>query len=359
MDVALDARRDRVSTEFGRLGREVEAAFRAAGFDEASLPELAVRALRGAELHRKLSGEDVLGWAATAVLPPQFDPGSSFGQPPITVFQGERFHVDVLCWLSSTTSIHQHRFSGAFAVLGGGSVCCDYRFEPEDRIEPRLVFGRLDFQRASVLGPGSVQPIVAGDRSIHALFHLEHPSFTIVVRTPGLSVETPQYEYLRNGIAFDPFHHPITLQRPIEALNVLHDTAPDLYLESVAAFVQKAPPIEVLLLLLRQSRRLLSNPETAERVGRQVIARHGERGRRLVEALGERERLNRITDLRRRVRSADHRFFLALMLNVPEKAEILRLVNARVPSEAPESVFRRWSAELGLKDEPSVRSSDR
>jgi hypothetical protein len=356
VESTVDVRRARVVSALETVGGDVEAQFRRAGFDEASLPAIATGCLRKAALHEKISGHDVLAWAATATLPLQFDPGSSFGQPPITVFRGERFHIDVLCWLSSTTSIHQHRFSGAFAVLGGGSVCCDYRFHAEDRVDGRLLLGRLELLGASLLAPGDVQPIVAGDGYIHSLFHLEHPSFSLVVRTPGTAVETPQYEYLRNGIAFDPFHNPISLQRPIEALNVLFDTSPVLYLEAVADFVAKTEPLEALLLLLRQSRRLLSKRELAEAVVRQVVARHGERGRRLAEALRERERLNRTTDLRRRVRDPDHRFVLALVLNVPEKAEILELIGRRVRNESPESALARCLDELGLREEFARRA---
>ncbi|MFN2514442.1 MAG: hypothetical protein ABR568_23900, partial [Pyrinomonadaceae bacterium] len=56
-----------------------------------------------------------------ASLPHQYDVEGRFGNPPITLFAGPRFHIDVYYWLDGTTSIHQHSFTGAFQVLLGSS----------------------------------------------------------------------------------------------------------------------------------------------------------------------------------------------------------------------------------------------
>ena len=55
-------------------------------------------------------------------LPEQMDVEAAFGNPPVTLFAGLRFHIDVYFWLDGTTEIHQHAFAGrlhdAPVVLG-------------------------------------------------------------------------------------------------------------------------------------------------------------------------------------------------------------------------------------------------
>ena len=56
--------------------------------------------------------------------------------------------------------------------------------------------------------------------------------------------------------------------------------------------------------------------------------------------------------LRCAVTEVEHRFFLALLLNVPEAGEILRLVAERFPGPAAATVGRwvREMAEAGVED---------
>src|SRR5687768_888429 len=116
-----------------QLGREVEAAWRKQNFNEDQLPAIAGEALRKADITSRLSAWDVIEWAfGEAELPPQRDPHASFGDPPITVFVGPRFYIDVYFWLEGTTAVHQHTFCGAFQVLMGSSIHSWYEFEPRE-----------------------------------------------------------------------------------------------------------------------------------------------------------------------------------------------------------------------------------
>jgi hypothetical protein len=61
---------------------------------------------------------DVLEWVLKAPeLPEQRDIRANFAEPPISVFDSPRFHIQVLCWRSGTTAIHEHGFAGGFIVL--------------------------------------------------------------------------------------------------------------------------------------------------------------------------------------------------------------------------------------------------
>jgi hypothetical protein len=86
-------------------------------------PEIAANALLAADLPAKIDTWDPIRWVhVTTDFTRQMDPQASFGDPPITLFVGPRFYIDVYYWLDSTTAIHEHGFSGAFQVLHGASV---------------------------------------------------------------------------------------------------------------------------------------------------------------------------------------------------------------------------------------------
>ena len=118
---------------FRNLGNEIEAAWRGRDYDEAVLPEIARMKLVEHDLPARLEPWDVIRWVfGEDELIRQEDPNASFGEPPVTVYQGARFHIDVYFWFTATTALHQHGFSGAFQVLAGASIHSWYEFEPDD-----------------------------------------------------------------------------------------------------------------------------------------------------------------------------------------------------------------------------------
>ena len=84
---------------------------------------------------------------AKARVPAQ-DLHSSFGEPPLRVYNGDLFYIEVLFWLGAQLSIHQHGFAGAFHVLHGASLHCRYDFALKERINSRLFVDRAKRQLA-------------------------------------------------------------------------------------------------------------------------------------------------------------------------------------------------------------------
>ena len=157
------------------------------------------------------------------VLVAQADIDSKFGQPAITVFRCEAFYIDVLFWVDGTTAIHQHRFSGAFHVMGGSSLQSRYRFTPKCAYSERLLYGTLDLLDVELLVKGDVRPIRAGAELVHALFHLDRPSVSVVVRTAGDELSRATIcSYSRAGLAFDPFAKTESMTRKIQTLDLLY-----------------------------------------------------------------------------------------------------------------------------------------
>jgi hypothetical protein len=78
----------------------------------------------------------------------------------------------------------------------------------------------------------------------------------------------------------------------------------------------------------------------------QVTARHGEKANTLPDIFSEQNRIDEIVRRRAFIIDPEHKFFLALLLNVQEKERILSLVQARFPDADPIDKILDWSLEL-------------
>ncbi|MGI8469286.1 MAG: hypothetical protein ACR2N3_12620 [Pyrinomonadaceae bacterium] len=97
-----------------------------------------------ASLPEKVSAWDAIAWTLGETnLPEQRDLAGRFDDPPITLYNSPRFHIDIYFWLDGTTSIHQHGFCGAFQVLLGSSLHSSYDFEPQEILNTFTEIGAL------------------------------------------------------------------------------------------------------------------------------------------------------------------------------------------------------------------------
>jgi hypothetical protein len=81
--------------------------------------------------------------------------------------------------------------------------------------------------------------------------------------------------------------------------------------------------------------------------------KHGALAEYVAPTLDEIVRRDGLAALRNSVTEVEHRFFLALLLNVPSRAEILGLVAQRFPG-APVETILRWAEELTETSETST-----
>ncbi len=191
---------------FRTLGDRVAEAWARAEHAPAALPALAAAALQALPAHEHITlGAflDALSTASEPDVPHQRDLSSAFAEPGTTVYQGRGFCIEVNLWVDGTTLIHGHGFSGAFQVLHGASLESRYRFERTEALGAHMVLGALELVDIRPLGPGDVGVIPAGDDGIHALFHTERPSATVVIRTHGDRSSLPQLNLHPPGVAFD------------------------------------------------------------------------------------------------------------------------------------------------------------
>jgi len=332
---------------FREIADAIEDRWRDRHHDEAALPAIAAEALLDRLPRSGLTPQDVIEWVWNArELPVQDDLPAEFGQPPITVYRGSRFFIAVLFWLDATTSIHQHAFSGAFYVLAGSSIHSRYRFDPERRLNARLFTGSVTLESVELLKQGDARPIHSGAGFAHALFHLDHPSVSVVLRTYRDPGSDPQFQYYRPCLALDPFYkHPHTT-RIVQLLTMLRKSSSPDYKALLERVVSGPDFHEALTVLLAVFGDEATNWRSFRELFAVCRARHGELADLLEAAFLEQRREVRIIRLRRTISDPMHRFFLALLINVPTRVEILALTQRMCPDSDPVETIVRWTAEL-------------
>ena len=343
---------------FKKLGDEIEHLWRDANYDELKLPEIAKAKLVEHDLPSKVTPWDVLEWAmAMPELPPQADPHANFGDPPITVYSGARFHIDVYYWFTGTTAIHQHGFSGAFQVLAGSSIHSWYEFTPDDYVNVFMEYGRMDLKLCEILHVGDVQEINAGRRYIHSLFHLDDPSVTIVVRTRKSPMFLPQYSYHKPHLALDPFYVQDSMTKKVQSMGAMLKAKRPNADEKIGEMLANSD-IQQTFHLLQNLRSMLRadkvkqmfNVENFDQRFNELFAisraRHGMRAERLIDVFDFQEKLVSIINRRDYVTDPALRFFLAVLLNVDGRENIYKLVKQRYPDADPQDKILDWTFDL-------------
>ena len=342
-----------MTTFFEDLGKRVETAWHRAHFSEAAFPDVCMEALCATPPSAHVDIDDViaLGFRKER-LPRQIDPDSVFGQPPITTFDNSRFSISVLFWFDATTAIHEHSFSGAFHVLRGESLHTSFRFTELEAVNEYLRIGKLETLGVELLERGAVREIRSGGGTIHSLFHLEHPSVSVVVRTHRASISRPPYAYWRPGIACDETYDRSELKRRRDLMDLVRKTRPDRLTAYCEDWLASTDFVSGFL-GLRHCLELLP-PEDGDVFLQRVRERHP-RLADLAQAVVENARREAfITRRRTTVKDRDLRFFLALLLNVRGREEILRVLSARAPlSDAVEQIVE-WVHALAQLPAPGV-----
>ena len=343
---------------FQELGELLESRWRRENYSEGLFPELAATALTESDLPAKVDPWEIIRWVQSApALPDQKDVEGRFGDPPITLFAGPRFYVDVYFWLDGTTSIHQHAFTGAFQVLLGSSIHSRYSFNEKQIINEHFSIGELQLEEVQLLQKNDVRLIKPGRNFIHSLFHLDRPSATITVRTEHTPSSALQWDYRKPYFATDPFFRNQVMAKKLQTIGLLlgmkHKDADEMIGDLVCAsdfhtayfvlentFHQlKSNQMDSLFGLSTGNDRFSAILERARTV-------HGELIDLLVPVLEEQVRQHDVVMRRRSITGEEHRFFLALLLNVPSREKILELVKSRFPESDPVEKILDWVEEL-------------
>jgi hypothetical protein len=183
------------------------------------------------------------------------------------------------------------------------------------------------------------------------VFHLETPSITVVVRTQSDPGTGPQFTYLPPHFAVDPFFQDTLTNRRKQLLDVLEAVEDPGYAQIVAEVLEELE-FERGFFILQNCVVALRSSGEWDAVWEVFAKRHGAKADLAALTFEEILRRDALVALRSSVREVEHRFFLALLLNVPNAGEILRLIAERF-SGPPEATLGRWVREMveaGVED---------
>lgn len=345
--------------EFQKLGELVEKRWKEQNYSEQLFPEIAARALVESDLPSRVDPWDIIRWVHNSpTLPEQQDIPGRFGNPPITLFSGPRFYIDVYFWLDGTTSIHQHAFTGAFQVLLGSSIHSHYCFREDRVLSEHFSVGELELQTVDLLKVNDIKHIRPGRQYIHSLFHLDRPSATITIRTQHTPSAAVQYDYRKPYFAINPFFQNVSMLKKQQTVSLLmgmkHKDADSM----IGDLVEASDFHTTFFILLDVSHHLRKNQmeelfglSTGQERFNALITRarksHGELVDKFLSVLEEQDRQMNIIGRRNTITGEEHRFFLALLLNISSREKILELVKQRFPETDPVEKILDWVEELG------------
>jgi hypothetical protein len=333
-----------MNSYFEKLGRTVLERWRKQNFSLEAFPELARIAIDEAPPSKNVGLEEMIHEFLVNDEQP-FQSQSGFGQPELVAFNDPRFYIQILFWMEGTTEIHQHEFSGAFHVMQGSSVHSEFDFVGARSVTPHLRIGDLRMKQIELLESGRTVPITSGRECIHSLFHLDTPSVTVVVRTHHDPGTGPQYNYLPPHIAIDPIHTDALTMRRKQLLDVLETLDHPSYATRVREMVGSLDFERGFNTLLHAMDRLQVLDEW-EPVLATFQKRHGELAKGVPETLAESLRRDSISQMRYHIENPEHRFFLALLMNVQNRSDIHALITERFPDHSPIEMILGWAEEL-------------
>ncbi|MBG7608079.1 MAG: hypothetical protein IZT59_08650 [Verrucomicrobia bacterium] len=329
---------------FEKLGRTVLERWRQQNFSLEVFPELARIAIDEAPPSENVDIEEMIHeFLANDEQP--FQSESGFGQPELVAFNDTRFYIQILFWMEGTTEIHQHEFSGAFHVMQGSSVHSEFDFVGARSVTPHIRIGDLRMKQIDLLETGRTIPITSGRECIHSLFHLDTPSVTVVIRTHHDPGTGPQYNYLPPHIAINPLHADALTTRRKQLLDVLETLDHASYAKLVNEMVESLD-FERGFNILRHAMAHLQVLDEWEPVLAIFQKRHGQLAKGVSDTLAECLRRETITQMRYHIENPDHRFFLALLMNVQNRTDIHALITERFPDQSPIETILGWAEEL-------------
>jgi hypothetical protein len=239
----------------------------------------------------------------------------------------------------------------------GASIHSWYEFDRAEAINTFTELGNINLKLCELLSVGDVQPINAGKQYIHGLFHLEQPSATVVVRTHKSPMYLPQFSYFKPFLAIDPFFEEANTTKKMQCVTALIRARHPRTDEFIADWLKTADFQTSFIILSNLRAYLRSNqidqlfnlsaPEDRfEKFIEIVREKHGERANVFPRVFEHLEKQDEIIRRRGFITDPEHRFFLALLMNVDGRERIFSLVRERFPEYDPLDKVLDWTFDL-------------
>lgn len=219
--------------------------------------------------------------------------------------------------------------------------------------------GEMTLERVELLSQGQTKQILPGKEYIHSLFHLDRPSATICVRTYHTTTESPQYNYLKPHFASDPFYQDVLTTKQMQSVALLLRMQHPQAVEMIDELLTKADFQMTFNLLdtawghfqnnaLEHTFGLSTGKDHYQRLFETARRRHGALVDLIPPVFEEARRQNNLIHRRGQITTPEHRFFLALLLNVPDRQRLLDMVQQKFPEADPLDTVMDWMEELAL-----------
>jgi hypothetical protein len=287
---------------------------------------------------------DVTGFLAGRSIVEQTD--WRFSDLPVIVYRHPRFYIELLHWVHATTVIHEHGFAGAFMVVSGSSLHSRYEIGNRHTVAEQVTLCHARLVGAERLLRGAVRRIDPGvDGLVHSLFHLDTPSVSLVLRTYGHSSD--QYSLVRPRLWWNQLRTMNdrvlkSIERASLVAEKIERGSGRRLLESIAGQVTDA---EWVSLVLRWVDFVASREEFADLLSIRRSTADGIDAA-LLDGYDYLKAERLLTAARESIHDPELRFLFALLLNVPDRGDLLRLVAERTCSADPVAVVAGWLARL-------------
>lgn len=330
---------------FSVLAAEVDRRWRLVEHSENSFSKIAYECLFQ-QMHLLVDYESVLEWLmGMDGVCEQSSLGNSFGQPPLTLYTDEKFRIELLFWHTGAAAIHHHTFSGAFLILQGETIHTLFNFKEELKCYDHFRLGNLSIDKVELLKKGDVREIIPGEAMIHSTFHIDMPTVTVVIRTHCDNQIKTELEYRPPGVAINTCHIEPLLVKKVQALEFLQRIHSN-KLEQILKKALENVDIFGSYLLLRQfyCNRNVGGDDFCihflkEKYGNSATVS-------ILKSIEEEKRRITIYKLRASVIDSGQRFFLALLINLPNLSLILQSIKLKYHEHEPFSLIYKWSEDI-------------
>ncbi|WP_329417565.1 hypothetical protein [Streptomyces sp. NBC_01268] len=352
--------RARVDSFVSSTAAELRRRWRRADSTRASFPSLAAGAIADGLAREPVTGDDVLHWVLDgAELPFQPRLDETFGQPPVTLYHDGEFQLDALYWVQSSTDVHAHGFSGAFAVLDGQSVHTRFEFAETHRFDDHFMIGRVVATGAELLDVGAVHEIHEGPALIHSVVHLGCPSVTLVARTCGHSSPIPEYAYFPPTIALDPSKDDLLRTRTVQLVRMLIRSGATGLARTVETLIARCDVHTAFLVVRELSRNAAASTLVHAALGWSEARWPGVAGPFGDAVSAELRHVGAVTMLHR-ITEPDHRVVLGALAALDEPSQVRGFLRKHVAAETDSLIagFVRAVRDTGALDIPAERPFD-
>ena len=211
----------------------------------------------------------------------------------------------------------------------------------------QLLLGDVRLKMAEILRTGDVRLIHPGRSGLaHALFHLDRPSVTLVVRSYVEPWALPQYSLAPPSVAYSK---ELELDAKVRLFGRLLSVARAVNREkAVELLVSKGTLLDFprLFIVLAENYDILSSDRDWKRFIDAAEGIYGRLVQHLEQQIKAAKRRESIILVRNDIKDPDLRFFLALLLNLPSCTWLYRFIGEIFPENVPEDLCCQWLKRL-------------